>query len=60
VAIGLWIDWHYRSGPWGLLVCLGLGLVGGMYNLIRQALRASREMEEKERGPRGPRSSQDA
>lgn len=38
--LGLWIDSHYDSSPWGLLVCIGLGFVGGFYNLIRQSLRA--------------------
>lgn len=41
--VGLWIDRHYGTTPWGLVIGLGLGLVGGMYNLIRQSLAASRE-----------------
>ena len=41
--VGYWIDRHYGSEPWGLVVGLALGLVGGMYNLIRQSLAASRE-----------------
>ena len=41
--IGYWIDRHFGSSPWGLLIGLGLGLVGGMYNLIRQSLVASKE-----------------
>lgn len=35
--LGYWIDRHYGSSPWGLLICAALGLVGGTYNLIRQA-----------------------
>lgn len=34
---GYWIDRHFGSGPWGLLAGAALGLVGGTYNLIRQA-----------------------
>jgi F0F1-type ATP synthase assembly protein I len=41
--IGYWIDRHYQSYPWGVVVGLALGLIGGMYNLIRQSLAASRE-----------------
>lgn len=41
--VGYWIDRHFGSSPWGLLIGLGLGLVGGMYNLIRQSLLASKE-----------------
>jgi F0F1-type ATP synthase assembly protein I len=39
VLVGIWIDRHYSSGPWGTLVCLFLGLIGGVYNLIRGASR---------------------
>jgi hypothetical protein len=39
VLVGIWIDRHYSSGPWGTLTCLFLGLIGGFYNLIRGASR---------------------
>jgi F0F1-type ATP synthase assembly protein I len=35
VLVGVWIDRHYSSGPWGTLICLFLGLIGGFYNLYR-------------------------
>ncbi len=38
--IGYWVDRHYATGPWGLVVGIVLGLVGGLYNLIKQSLRA--------------------
>ena len=38
---GYWVDRHYGCRPWGLLIGVTLGLVGGMYNLIRAALAAS-------------------
>jgi putative F0F1-ATPase subunit (Ca2+/Mg2+ transporter) len=41
VLVGIWIDRHYGSGPWGTLICLFLGLIGGFYNLIRGAARLS-------------------
>jgi F0F1-type ATP synthase assembly protein I len=41
--VGIWWDRHFHTGPWGLLICIALGLIGGMYNLIRQSLLASRE-----------------
>lgn len=37
----LW-DRYFGTGPWGALVGAILGLVGGMYNLIRQSLAATR------------------
>lgn len=39
---GYWWDLHYGTSPWGILIGVVLGLVGGMYNLIRQSLIASR------------------
>jgi hypothetical protein len=39
VLVGVWIDRHYNSGPWGTLICLFLGLIGGFYNLFRESSR---------------------
>lgn len=41
--LGYWIDNRYESRPWGVLTGAVLGLVGGMYNLIRESLGAIRE-----------------
>ena len=41
--VGIWVDRHYGSGPWGFLIGLGLGLIGGTYNLVRESLLASKE-----------------
>ena len=38
--LGYWIDRRYDSEPWGLLIGAGLGLIGGMYNMIREAMKA--------------------
>ena len=38
----LW-DRYHETSPWGVVLGSVLGLVGGMYNLIRQALNASKE-----------------
>jgi F0F1-type ATP synthase assembly protein I len=51
--IGLWIDRHYDKSPWGVVIGSTLGLVGGMYNLIRESLAASREAaNEKHNAPK--------
>ena len=39
---GYFWDRHFGSAPWGFLTGGILGLVGGMYNLIRQSLLATR------------------
>ena len=45
VLVGYWIDRRFGSGPWGVLIGAGIGIVGGMWNLIRAGLEAQREME---------------
>jgi F0F1-type ATP synthase assembly protein I len=41
--LGLWIDYRWECKPTGVLIGAGLGVVGGLYNFIRQALRLGRE-----------------
>lgn len=40
--VGFWIDRHFGSSPWGVLVGAAIGLIGGTYNMIREALSAGR------------------
>jgi F0F1-type ATP synthase assembly protein I len=41
--VGYWIDRWYETEPWGLVIGVILGLVGGLYNLVKQSLQAVRE-----------------
>jgi F0F1-type ATP synthase assembly protein I len=41
--VGYWIDRHYETEPWGLVIGAVLGIVGGLYNFIHAAIRATRE-----------------
>jgi ATP synthase protein I len=41
--LGYWVDRHYATKPWGLVGGVVLGFVGGLYNLVKQSLRAVRE-----------------
>jgi F0F1-type ATP synthase assembly protein I len=43
VAVGYWWDRHFGTSPWGIVGWGAAGLVGGMYNLIRQSLLAFKE-----------------
>jgi F0F1-type ATP synthase assembly protein I len=43
--LGYWIDRHFGSGRKATLICASIGLVGGMYNFIRQAIALSKETE---------------
>lgn len=47
-ALGWWIDRRRDSAPWGLLIGALLGLVGGLYNLIKSSLAASRRAREED------------
>jgi F0F1-type ATP synthase assembly protein I len=55
-AIGFWVDRHYGSHPRGVLIGALLGLVGGLYNLVRESLwavrRAGRDQPRSREKPR--------
>ncbi|HTG34275.1 MAG TPA: AtpZ/AtpI family protein [Thermoanaerobaculia bacterium] len=42
IFVGYLWDRYFGTGPWGALIGAILGLVGGMYNLIRQTMLATR------------------
>ena len=48
VLVGVWVDRHYQTAPWGVVIGAALGLMGGMYNLIRESLAAIRGQNEKD------------
>lgn len=41
-AAGRWLDSKFHWTPWGTLACTLLGLAGGMYLLIKEALRMNK------------------
>jgi len=41
--IGYWIDKRFATSPWGILGGVIIGIVGGLYNLVRESLSAMRE-----------------
>lgn len=58
--LGYWIDRHYASQPWGLVGGLVLGMVGGLYNMVKEALSATREARsEDQEAAAGDRSRTD-
>jgi len=56
--IGFWIDRSYRTNPWGVIIGVSLGLIGGMYNLIRESLAASHDAAEEDKENRRPNGGQ--
>jgi F0F1-type ATP synthase assembly protein I len=41
VALGYAVDQWLGSGPWGIVVGGSLGIIGGLYNLIKQVMKMS-------------------
>lgn len=41
-ALGFGFDWLLKSTPWGLIVCLFLGFITGVWNVMRAANAASK------------------
>lgn len=39
--LGYWIDRQFDTGPWGLLIGASVGIIGGLYNLVRKAVHES-------------------
>ncbi|UCD28740.1 MAG: AtpZ/AtpI family protein [Planctomycetota bacterium] len=58
--LGYWIDRRFESGPWGLVICSVLGIVGGLYNMIRQSVQelfGNAENEEHKEGAKSENNS---
>ena len=41
--VGYWIDGKYGTAPWGILGGVLVGIVGGLYNMVKESLKAVRE-----------------
>jgi F0F1-type ATP synthase assembly protein I len=50
--LGWWFDRGFDTNPVGVLVGAGLGIVGGMYNFLRDAWRFSQEDSAKDQDRR--------
>lgn len=46
--VGYWIDRRFGTGPWGMLGGVVIGIVGGLYNLVRESLDAIREARDED------------
>jgi F0F1-type ATP synthase assembly protein I len=50
--VGYWIDGKFGTAPWGILGGVFIGIVGGLYNLVKQSLEAVREAGRDDAKPR--------
>ncbi len=57
---GYWVDGKFGTRPWGLLVGVFIGIVGGLYNLVRASLAASREAQQEDAGAAAADSAREA
>jgi F0F1-type ATP synthase assembly protein I len=39
--LGYWVDCRFGTQPWGLVIGASVGIVGGLYNLVRKAVHES-------------------
>ncbi|MDH3744726.1 MAG: AtpZ/AtpI family protein [Acidobacteriota bacterium] len=46
--LGFWIDRRLESEPWGVVIGALVGIVGGLYNFVRQASRAAQSTRDRE------------
>jgi F0F1-type ATP synthase assembly protein I len=51
--VGYWWDGHFGTSPWGTLIGVFLGLIGGTYNVIRRSLLATRAGSRESKKPDG-------
>ena len=42
--LGYWLDRRFGTSPLWFIVCAAIGVVGGLYNLIRKALQETAEI----------------
>jgi len=57
--IGYWVDGRFGTGPWGIVVGVFIGLVGGLYNLVKESLAAVREAQADDESARGDVASKE-
>ena len=51
--VGYWVDGRFGTRPWGTLIGVIIGIVGGLYNLVRESLAAVREAKADDDSARG-------
>jgi F0F1-type ATP synthase assembly protein I len=44
--LGYWLDGKFGTSPWGILIGVVIGIVGGLYNLVKESLAAVNEARE--------------
>lgn len=44
IGIGYVIDRWQGTKPWGVMIAAGIGIVGGLYRMVRDAMKIARSM----------------
>jgi F0F1-type ATP synthase assembly protein I len=58
--VGYWFDGHFGTRPWGTLTGVVIGLVGGLYNLVKESLQAVHDAEVEDRAASAQSSDAEA
>ena len=48
-AVGYFVDRHWNVGPWGVLIGSLVGIVTGMYVLLKETLKISKDQDKRDR-----------
>lgn len=40
---GFWVDGKFGTRPWGVVIGAAIGIVGGLYNLVKASIQATRD-----------------
>jgi len=54
---GYWLDGKFGTDPWGMLVGVFIGIIGGLYNLVKDSIRAQKDAEQESRDQAGDSQS---
>jgi ATP synthase protein I len=46
--VGYWVDGKFGTSPWGILIGVFIGIVGGLYNMVKESLAAVREAQKED------------
>ena len=57
--VGYWVDTRFGTRPWGVVLGAIIGLVGGLYNLVRESVAAVREAQADDRSARDESASKE-
>jgi len=59
-VVGYLVGRYFGNALWGLIIGASLGVIGGLYNLVRQSLKLTREDSQRGASGDGPDANRGA